>query len=63
MADCDVRVYSITYFSRNTSAESGLNGLLTAIRDVVATPRVNIAVSLFMDLALATSFLGVALGI
>ncbi|MEQ4690487.1 tyrosine transporter TyrP [Providencia manganoxydans] len=43
--------------------EAGLNGLLTAIRDVVATPRVNIAVSLFMDLALATSFLGVALGL
>ncbi|EKT63894.1 tyrosine transporter TyrP [Providencia burhodogranariea DSM 19968] len=43
--------------------ESGLNGLLTAIRDVVATPRVNITVSLFMDLALATSFLGVALGL
>ena len=43
--------------------QSGLNGLLTAIRDVVATPRVNIAVSLFMDLALATSFLGVALGL
>ncbi len=43
--------------------QSGLNGLLTAIRDVVATPRVNIAVSLFMDLALATSFLGVALSI
>ncbi len=43
--------------------ESGLNGLLTAIRDSVDTPRVNIAVSLFMDLALATSFLGVALGL
>ncbi|HFD6681121.1 tyrosine transporter TyrP [Providencia alcalifaciens] len=42
---------------------SGLNGLLTAIRDVVATPRVNMAVALFMDLALATSFLGVALGL
>lgn len=43
--------------------ESGLNGLLTAIRDVVATPRVNIAVNLFAALALATSFLGVALGL
>ncbi|MGL5953244.1 MAG: aromatic amino acid transport family protein, partial [Providencia rustigianii] len=42
---------------------SGLNGLLIAIRDVVATPRVNMAVALFMDLALATSFLGVALGL
>lgn len=43
--------------------QSGLNGLLTAIRDVVATPRVNIAVNLFASLALATSFLGVALGL
>ncbi|WP_260280406.1 tyrosine transporter TyrP [Proteus terrae] len=43
--------------------QSGLNGLLTAIRDVVATPRVNIAVNLFAALALATSFLGVALGL
>lgn len=43
--------------------QAGLDGLLTAIRDVVSTPRVNVAVSLFMDLALATSFLGVALGL
>ncbi|KNZ84646.1 tyrosine transporter TyrP [Providencia stuartii] len=43
--------------------KSGLDGLLTAIRDVVTAPRVNIAVNLFMDLALATSFLGVALGL
>lgn len=43
--------------------QSGLDGLLSALRDVVATPQVNIAVSLFMDLALATSFLGVALGL
>lgn len=43
--------------------QSGLDGLLIALHDAVASPRVNIAVSLFMDLALATSFLGVALGL
>lgn len=43
--------------------QSGLNGLLSAINDIVATSQVNIAVNLFMDLALATSFLGVTLGL
>ncbi|MBN4111668.1 tyrosine transporter TyrP [Proteus mirabilis] len=52
-----------TTFMGILAQESGLNGLLTAIRDVVATPRVNIAVNLFAALALATSFLGVALGL
>ena len=42
---------------------SGLNGLLQAIRAVVASPHVELAVHLFADLALATSFLGVALGL
>jgi tyrosine-specific transport protein len=42
---------------------AGLNGLLQAIREVVATPHVELAVHLFADLALATSFLGVALGL
>ncbi|WP_058911133.1 tyrosine transporter TyrP [Entomohabitans teleogrylli] len=42
---------------------SGLNGLLQAIRAVVATPHVELAVHLFADLALATSFLGVSLGL
>lgn len=45
------------------SEKAGLNGLLTAISDTVANKHVNIVVSLFMDLALATSFLGVALGL
>ncbi|WP_445935498.1 tyrosine transporter TyrP [Photorhabdus sp. P32] len=43
--------------------QSGLNGLLKAVREVVATPRVELAVRLFADLALATSFLGVSLGL
>jgi len=43
--------------------ESGLNGLLAAVKAVVGTPRVEMAVRLFAALALATSFLGVALGL
>lgn len=42
---------------------SGLNGFLVALRNVVASPHVELAVHLFADLALATSFLGVALGL
>lgn len=42
---------------------AGLNGLLEAIRAVVASAHVELAVHLFADLALATSFLGVALGL
>lgn len=42
---------------------SGLNGLMTAVREVVASGHVELAVHLFADLALATSFLGVALGL
>lgn len=43
--------------------ESGLNGLLAAVKAVVGTTRVEMAVRLFAALALATSFLGVALGL
>ncbi|WP_414503165.1 tyrosine transporter TyrP [Xenorhabdus nematophila] len=43
--------------------QSGLNGLLQAIREVVTSPKVEFAVHLFADLALATSFLGVSLGL
>lgn len=39
-----------TTFMGILAQESGLNGLLTAIRDVVATPRVNIAVNLSQPL-------------
>lgn len=43
---------------------AGLNGLLEAIREVVASPHVELLfVHLFADLALATSFLGVSLGL
>lgn len=45
------------------AAESGLNGLLQAVKEVVSTPSVEISVRLFSALALATSFLGVALGL
>ena len=45
------------------ASHSGLNGLLQAVRDVVATPHVELAVHLFADVALATSFLGVTLGL
>lgn len=43
--------------------QSGLNGLLAAVKAVVGTARVEMAVRLFAALALATSFLGVALGL
>ncbi|MGV7961212.1 tyrosine transporter TyrP [Photorhabdus tasmaniensis] len=42
---------------------SGLNGLLHSIREVVASPRTELSVQMFANLALATSFLGVALGL
>ncbi|EOC1017248.1 tyrosine transporter TyrP [Cronobacter sakazakii] len=45
------------------ATHAGLNGLLQAVRDVVASPHVELAVHLFADLALATSFLGVSLGL
>lgn len=45
------------------AAESGLNGLLQAVKAVVGTARVEMVVRLFAALALATSFLGVALGL
>lgn len=43
--------------------KSGLNGLLAAVNAVVGTTQVEMAVRLFAALALATSFLGVALGL
>ncbi|EOL9039093.1 tyrosine transporter TyrP [Cronobacter sakazakii] len=45
------------------ATHAGLNGLLQAVRDVVASPHVELALHLFADLALATSFLGVSLGL
>lgn len=45
------------------ASQSGLNGLLLALRDVVPSAHVELAIHLFADLALATSFLGVSLGL
>ncbi|QHM70973.1 tyrosine transporter TyrP [Mixta intestinalis] len=50
-------------FNALLANHAGLNGLLQAIREVVASPHVELAVHLFADLALATSFLGVSLGL
>ena len=50
-------------FSGLLANHSGLNGLLQAVREVVASTHVELAVHLFADLALATSFLGVSLGL
>ncbi|MER2473123.1 tyrosine transporter TyrP [Photorhabdus laumondii] len=48
----------------NILAENaGLNGLLHSIREVVASPKTELAVQMFANLALATSFLGVTLGL
>lgn len=54
---------SSTTFVGILAEQAGLNGLLFAVREVVATPQVELAVHLFADLALATSFLGVSLGL
>ncbi|CBG88713.1 tyrosine transporter TyrP [Citrobacter rodentium] len=50
-------------FTGLLAEHAGLNGLLQALREVVASAHVELAVHLFADLALATSFLGVALGL
>ncbi|WP_024553108.1 tyrosine transporter TyrP [Franconibacter helveticus 513] len=50
-------------FNQLLANHAGLNGLLQAVRQVVASPHVELAVHLFADLALATSFLGVSLGL
>ncbi|MBU4682438.1 tyrosine transporter TyrP [Cedecea davisae] len=50
-------------FTGLMAEHSGLNGFLQVVRQVVATPHVELAVHLFADFALATSFLGVSLGL
>ncbi|MGS8640082.1 aromatic amino acid transport family protein, partial [Salmonella enterica subsp. enterica serovar Infantis] len=45
------------------ASHAGVNGLRQALRELVASPHVELAVHLVADLALATSFLGVALGV
>ena len=52
-----------TTFIGLMAEHSGLNGFLVTLRNVVASSHVELAVHLFADLALATSFLGVALGL
>ncbi|MDZ9237839.1 tyrosine transporter TyrP [Escherichia coli] len=52
-----------TTFMGLLANHAGLNGLLQTLREMVASPHVELAVHLFADLALATSFLGVALGL
>ncbi|MEY0974538.1 tyrosine transporter TyrP [Providencia rettgeri] len=42
---------------------AGLNGLLDAIKDVAQSGKTELIAQMFMSLALATSFLGVALGL
>ncbi|ASY78624.1 tyrosine transporter TyrP [Pectobacterium polaris] len=54
---------SSSTFNAILADQAGLNGLMQAIRTLVASPHVELAVHLFADLALATSFLGVALGL
>ncbi|QTL38320.1 tyrosine transporter TyrP [Xenorhabdus budapestensis] len=43
--------------------KSGLDGLIRSIRDVVTSPKTEFSVQIFANLALATSFLGVTLGL
>lgn len=50
-------------FTGLMAEHSGLNGFLQVVRQVVATPHVELAIHLFADFALATSFLGVSLGL
>lgn len=50
-------------FDALSTHHAGLNGFLQVVRDVVATPEVGLAIQLFADFALATSFLGVSLGL
>lgn len=52
-----------TTFVGILAENSGLNGLLDAIRNVVMSGRTELIAQMFMSLALATSFLGVALGL
>ncbi|AVE43369.1 tyrosine transporter TyrP [Providencia stuartii] len=52
-----------TTFVGILAENSGLNGLLDAIRNVVMSERTQFIAQMFMSLALATSFFGVALGL
>ncbi|MDD9340479.1 MAG: tyrosine transporter TyrP [Providencia heimbachae] len=52
-----------TTFIGILAENAGLNGLLDAIKDVAQSGRTELIAQMFMSLALATSFLGVALGL
>ncbi|MGJ0638285.1 tyrosine transporter TyrP [Xenorhabdus bovienii] len=52
-----------TSFMGILAEKSGLDGLLGTIRHVVASPQTELSVRMFANLALVTSFLGVALGL
>lgn len=52
-----------TTFVGILAENAGLNGLLDAIKDVAQSGRTELVAQMFMSLALATSFLGVALGL
>ncbi|MGO2333769.1 tyrosine transporter TyrP [Providencia sp.] len=52
-----------TTFVGILSENVGLNGLLDAIKDVAQSGKTELIAQMFMSLALATSFLGVALGL
>ncbi|MBQ0267523.1 tyrosine transporter TyrP [Providencia huaxiensis] len=52
-----------TTFVGILAENAGLNGLLDAIKDVAQSGKTELVAQMFMSLALATSFLGVALGL
>ncbi|WP_440590184.1 tyrosine transporter TyrP [Providencia huaxiensis] len=52
-----------TTFVGILAENAGLNGLLDAIKDVARSGKTELIAQMFMSLALATSFLGVALGL
>ncbi|MEX0424752.1 tyrosine transporter TyrP [Providencia rettgeri] len=52
-----------TTFVGILAENAGLNGLLDAIKDVAQSGKTELIAQMFMSLALATSFLGVALGL
>ncbi|WP_348771584.1 tyrosine transporter TyrP, partial [Providencia rettgeri] len=52
-----------TTFVGILAENAGLNGLLDAIKNVAQSERTELVAQMFMSLALATSFLGVALGL
>lgn len=54
---------SASSFMAILAQQIGLNGLMQTIEHIVASPHIKMIVHLFADIALATSFLGVSLGL